>query len=218
VFDGDGSWNPDEPLPSSNVLVRTLDDAESLAGISHSDDIYVKRVIGLPGDHVVCCNASGQITVNGVALSETSYLYPDNVPSAQRFNIVVPAGRLWVMGDHRAISYDSRGHMGDPGGGTIPENEVLGRAFVIIWPPSQWKFLDIPATFEQPKLNASAAAAGGSSKALATALETGEPIKEAGTALPLTLGFAGAIPLTAVQAIVRRRVSRRRSRRRSRTV
>ena len=76
------------------------------------------------------------------------------------------------MGDHRAVSYDSRGHMGDPGGGTIPESGVLGRAFVIIWPPSRWGFLNIPATFEQPQLNASAAAggnaaAGGSSAALA---------------------------------------------------
>ena len=99
--------------------------------------IYIKRVIGLPGDHVACCNASGQITVNGVPLSEQSYLYPGNQPSAQLFNITVPPGRLWVMGDHRAVSYDSRGHMGDPGGGTIPESGVLGRAFVIIWPPSQ---------------------------------------------------------------------------------
>ena len=69
------------------------------------------------------------------------------------------------MGDHRLVSYDSRGHMGDPGGGTIPESAVLGRAFVIIWPPSRWGFLNIPATFEQPQLNASDAAAGGSSRA-----------------------------------------------------
>ena len=61
------------------------------------------------------------------------------------------------MGDHRLVSYDSRGHMGDPGGGAIPESGVLGRAFVIIWPPSRWGFLDIPATFEQPRLNASTA-------------------------------------------------------------
>jgi signal peptidase I len=216
VFNGEGSWDPEPPPSSSNVVVRFFDDVESVVGISHSDDIYIKRVIGLPGDHVVCCNAKGQITVNGVALNETSYLYPGNAPSAQKFNIIVPPGRLWVMGDHRAISYDSRGHMGDPGGGTIPESAVLGRAFVIVWPPSQVGFLNIPATFEQPKLTASAAAAGGNAKALATALQGGVPIQPTGTGLPIALGFAGAVPLTALQAFLRRRIWPRRSRRRAR--
>ena len=86
------------------------------------------------------------------------------------------------MGDHRLVSYDSRGHMGDPGGGTIPESGVLGRAFVIIWPPSRWGFLNIPATFEQPQLNASNAAAGGSSAALAAALDNGTPVRPASLA------------------------------------
>jgi signal peptidase I len=219
VFNGDGSWDPDPSPPSSNVLVRSWDDFESFVGLTHNNDIYIKRVIGLPGDHVVCCNAKGQITVNGVALSETSYLYPGNAPSADKFNIVVPPGRLWVMGDHRAISYDSRGHMGDPGGGTIPESAVLGRAFVIIWPLSQAGLLNIPATFEQPKLtasSASSAAASANSNALAAAVDGGVPVKEEGMALPLTLGFAGGVPLTVAQAIVRRRVSARRSRRRAR--
>jgi signal peptidase I len=160
VFDGTGSWDIGTSTGSSNIFSKAVDELEGLVGISQDPDIYIKRVIGLPGDHVVCCNTAGQITVNGVPLSESSYLYPGNAPSTQKFNITVPPGRLWVMGDHRAISYDSRGHMGDPGGGTIPESGVLGRAFVIIWPPSQWGFLNIPATFEQPKLNASAAAGG----------------------------------------------------------
>ena len=94
------------------------------------------------------------------------------------------------MGDHRAVSYDSRGHMGDPGGGTIPESGVLGRAFVIIWPPSRWGFLNIPATFEQPQLNDSNAAAGGSTAALVAAMDNGTPVQAAGSALPLGLGFA----------------------------
>jgi signal peptidase I len=214
VFNGDGSWDFDTTPTSSNLFSKAFSDLEGIIGINHDSDIYIKRVIGLPGDHVACCNARGQVTVNGVALSETSYLYPGNAPSAQRFNITVPAGRLWVMGDHRAVSYDSRGHMGDPGGGTIPESSVLGRAFVIIWPPSRWGFLNIPATFEQPKLNASAAAAGGSSAALAKAMDNGTPLKTAGSALPLTLGFAGAVPLTWLQRRARRRLSGRRARRR----
>jgi signal peptidase I len=214
VFDGNGSWDFNPPA-SSNIFSRFADDLEGIVGVSHDSSIYIKRVIGLPGDHVVCCNVQGQVTVDGVALSEQSYLYPGNHPSDQRFNITVPAGRLWVMGDHRAVSYDSRGHMGDPGGGTIPESAVLGRAFVIIWPPSRWSILNIPATFEQPKLNASAAAAGGSSATLATAMDNGTPLRESASALPLALGFAGAVPLTWLQRRARRRLFARRRRRRA---
>ena len=214
VFNGEGSWDP-EPVTSSNPVSKLVGGLENLVGISHGDD-YIKRVIGLPGDHVACCNAEGKITVNGVPLSETSYLYPGNAPSATRFNITVPPGRLWVMGDHRAISYDSRGHIGDPGGGTIPENQVVGRAFVVIWPPSQWGFLNIPATFEQPKLNSSAAAAGGSSQALATAMDNGVPVQTGGSTLPLAFGFVGAVPLTLFQRSARRRLLRSRRNRRTR--
>jgi len=217
VFDGTGSWDFNNPPPSSNIFTKVADDLEGVIGISHDSSIYIKRVIGLPGDHVVCCNSKGQVTVNGVALSESSYLYPGNAPSTQSFNITVPQGRLWVMGDHRSVSYDSRGHMGDPGGGTIPETGVLGRAFVIIWPPSQVGFLNIPATFEQPKLNASTAAgsnaaAGGSSAALLAAMDNGTPLRPASSPLPLALGFIGAVPLTWLQRTIRLRRKARRSR------
>jgi signal peptidase I len=211
VFDGTGSW--DVPTPtSSNIFSKAVSELEGIVGISHDSNIYIKRVIGVPGDHVVCCTSKGQVTVNGVALSESSYLYPGEQPSAQSFNITVPPGRLWVMGDHRLVSYDSRGHMGDPGGGTIPESGVLGRAFVIIWPPSQWSVLDIPATFEQPQLNSSNAASGGSTAALVAAMDNGTPIQSAGSALPLGLGFLGAVPLTLLQRTARRRLKSRRSR------
>jgi signal peptidase I len=116
------------------------------------------------------------------------------------------------MGDHREVSYDSRGHIGDPGGGTIPESGVLGRAFVIIWPPSRWGVLDIPATFQQPQLNAPAPTA--SNAALAAAMDNGTPLRATASALPLALGFAGAMPLTWLQLTVRRRLSARRTRRR----
>jgi signal peptidase I len=212
VFDGNGSWDFSPPA-NPNVISRFFSDVEGIVGISHDSDIYIKRVIGLPGDHVACCDRLGRMTVNGVALTEQSYLYPGEVPSEQRFNITVPPGRLWVMGDHRLVSYDSRGHMGDPGGGTIPETAVLGRAFVIIWPPSRWGFLNIPATFEQPKLNASApsaASAGGSSVALAAAMDNGTPLRSSSSPLPLALGFATAIPLTWLQARARRKLRARR--------
>ena len=215
VFDGTGSWDPNN-VRSGNIFGKALDELEGIVGISHDSSIYIKRVIGLPGDHVQCCNHVGQITVNGVPLHESDYLYPLNQPSAQDFSITVPAGRLWVMGDHRAVSYDSRGHLDMPGGGTIPESAVLGRAFVIIWPPSRWGFLNIPATFEQPKLNAPTAqggnaAAGGSSAALAAALDNGTPVTPAASPLPLALGFAGAVPVTWLQRKVRNRRSRRRA-------
>ena len=213
VFDGTNSWDFDTPPASSNIFSKAGDELKGLVGISQDPNIYIKRVIGLPGDHVACCNAAGQVTVNGVPLSESSYLYPGSQPSAQKFSITVPAGRLWVMGDNRRVSYDSRGHMGDPGGGTIPESAVLGRAFVIIWPPSRWGFLNIPATFEQPQLNASNAAAGGSTAALEAALDTGTPVRPAGSPLPLALGFVGAVPITWLQRKARRRLKSRRERR-----
>jgi signal peptidase I len=220
VFDGTGSWDFNQPPSNSNIFSRFFDDVEGIFGISHDSSIYVKRVIGVPGDHVMCCDKHGRVMVNGVPLNEQSYLYPGNAPSTVKFNITVPAGRLWVMGDHREVSYDSRGHIGDPGGGTIPESGVLGRAFVIIWPPSRWGVLDIPATFEQPQLNAPAPAArapgapGGSDAALAAAMDNGTPLRATASALPLALGFAGAMPLTWLQITVRRRLSARRTRRR----
>jgi signal peptidase I len=205
VFDGTGSWNFGPPA-NSNIFSKAASELEGIVGISHDSAIYIKRVIGLPGDHVACCTR-GQVTVNGVPLSESSYLYPGNKPSAQRFSITVPPGRLWVMGDHRGVSYDSRGHQGDPGGGTIPESGVLGRAFVIIWPPSRAGILNIPVTFEQPQLNTQTAnaAAGGSAAALESALGNGTPVRPASSPLPLALGFAGAVPLTWLQRRVRLR-------------
>jgi len=157
VFSGSGSWDPPTPGPS-NPLARAWDDITSLVGIAGPGTDYIKRVIGVPGDHVVCCNALGQVTVNGVALSEKSYIYPDAAPSQIRFNITVPPGRLWVMGDNRADSDDSRYRAGDPGGGTIPESAVVGRAFVIIFPLSRITDLPIPNTFQQAGLRAAAAA------------------------------------------------------------
>ena len=199
VFNGEGSWDPPSAPQSSDPIVRLASEfghaVVGLFGISPGVHDYIKRVIGVPGDHVVCCNAQGRITVNGVPLSEKSYLYPGNAPSMTKFNIIVPAGRLWVMGDHRNVSYDSRGHIGDPGGGTIPENQVVGRAFLILWPPSRFRVLPIPATFT--KLNDGQAGA----RALG-ALTT--------PAAPLVLAGSVAVPLTAADRRRRRRRGKRR--------
>ncbi len=212
VFNGDGSWDPGTPPRNTNFVVKFGQGFASMFGFGHPGDILIKRVIGLPGDKVACCDAQGRVTVNGVPLSEQSYLYPGDSPSEIRFNIVVPPGRLWVMGDHRLISDDSRNHLGEPGGGTVPENAVIGRAFVIIWPPSRWRVLPIPATFEQPKLNVTAAAppaARDTAGLLSTRLEPSSP------ALPLVLGFAAAVPVTWLQRRARLRFVRRRTARRA---
>ena len=161
VFSGQDSWGPDAPPPSSDPVVRVFDDVLSGFGLRNDQTYYIKRVIGLPGDHVACCDTQGLVTVNGVPLDEGSYLYPGNPPSAVKFNEVVPPGYLWVMGDHRSDSDDSRYHPEDPDGGAIPENQVVGRAFLIIWPPSQIRDLPIPSTFQQASLHAGAAGAAG---------------------------------------------------------
>jgi signal peptidase I len=208
VFNGDGSWDPGTIPVNGNIFQQFGAGFASMFGFGHPGDILIKRVIGIPGDKVACCDAQGRLTVNGVALTEQSYLYPGSAPSLSRFNIVVPPGRLWVMGDNRLYSEDSRDHMGDPGGGTVPVSAVIGRAFIIIWPPSHWRILPIPATFEQPSLNGSHAAgppAAGGDLLTARAEPTGQVI-------PLALGFAGAIPLTWLQRRVRMRAARRRRR------
>ena len=182
VFSGSGSWDPPTQGPG-NSFARFWDDVTGLVGIAGPGTDYVKRVIGVPGDHVVCCNALGQVTVNGVALSEKSYIYPGAAPSQIRFNITVPPGRLWVMGDNRADSDDSRYRTGDPGGGTIPESAVVGRAFLIIFPLSRITDLPIPNTFQQAGLRAAAAV---------------------GTAQPAAVG-GGAAALSAGVLVWRRR-------------
>jgi signal peptidase I len=155
VFSGQDSWGPDAPPASGDPVVRFFDAVLSDIGLQSSQTYYIKRVIGLPGDRVACCT-DGKVTVNGVPLSESSYLYPGNAPSSFSFKATVPAGYVWVMGDHRGDSDDSRYHPGDPGGGAIPENQVVGRAFLIIWPPSQLHDLPIPSTFAQASLHAGA--------------------------------------------------------------
>jgi signal peptidase I len=105
-------------------------------------------VIGLPGDRIVCCDEQGRLTVNGVPLDEP-YLFPLDLPSRDRFDVLVPPGRVWVMGDHRSRSADSRAHLADPGGGTVPMDKIVGRAVAIVWPLGRAGWLPIPESFER---------------------------------------------------------------------
>ena len=209
VFSGQDSWGPDAPPPSSDPVVRIFDDVLSGIGLQNSQTYYIKRVIGLPGDHVACCT-DRKVTVNGVPLSEESYLYPGNPPSTIKFNEVVPAGHVWVMGDHRSDSDDSRYHPGDPGGGAIPENQVVGRAFLIIWPPSQVRDLPIPSTFQQAELHAGAAGAAVLGVS-GTVVAAGGTALSAVAAVPVA-GAAGAAGVIGAPLLLLRRRRRGRSR------
>ena len=118
---------------------------------------FIKRIIGTPGDTVMCCDAQERLVINGVSLDEP-YIYRDadgnQDPAADRkFNITVPKDRLWVMGDHRSASGDSLEHYEesnkDVQEATIPEDSVVGRAFTVFWPVSRAKWLSVPSGFDK---------------------------------------------------------------------
>ena len=135
------------------VLAQRIDGSEVKRGdvvvfteSAWGDMPMVKRVVGVGGDRVTCCDRQGRILVNGHPIDEP-YLHPGDQPSRVPFDIEVPEGRLWVMGDHRDDSRDSRDHHGDPGGGTVPVGKVIGRADWIGWPVGHWTRLRRPAEF-----------------------------------------------------------------------
>jgi signal peptidase I len=144
VFKDPGNWlNADETRTATNPVTKTLE----AVGLYPSGGHLVKRVIGVGGDRVKCCDAQGRVTVNGKALDERSYLPKGALPSEDPFDVRVPDGHLWVMGDNRSNSADSRYHMGEPGGGFVADDLVVGKVWALIWPWKRAEWVHRPATF-----------------------------------------------------------------------
>jgi signal peptidase I len=146
VFQDPGGWlAPTTPAPRAPV-VEALDWFLSVVGLSapDSNDHLIKRVIGLPGDEVACCNSFGQMSVNGAPLDEPYLKLPDRVTKVSKddFAVTVPDDALWVMGDNRYNSCDSRCNASGPSEGFVPMENVVGRAIMISWPTDRWVWLD----------------------------------------------------------------------------
>jgi signal peptidase I len=147
VFDGTGSFVQQYGGSGGNPVGDLLHGAAAALGLAEpADTDFVKRVVGVGGDDVVCCDAQNRIEVNGVPVEE-DHLFPGDAPSKVPFRIAVPLGTLWVMGDHRSQSRDSRDHLGSPGGGMVPVDEVIGRVDWIGWPVSRWGTVESSAAY-----------------------------------------------------------------------
>ncbi|MEU0145045.1 signal peptidase I [Streptomyces sp. NPDC006288] len=133
VFDGTGSFVQETASGDDAVGALLRGAASTLGLVEPAGTDFVKRVVGVGGDRVVCCDRRGRLEVNGTAVRE-EYLHPGDRPSEVAFDIVVPDGTLWMMGDHRSRSRDSRDHLGQPGGGMVPVNRVIGRVDWLGWP------------------------------------------------------------------------------------
>ncbi|WP_434600562.1 signal peptidase I [Streptomyces sp. A5-4] len=173
VFHDPGGWLDDTTAPDPNVVQKFLSFIGLMPSAEEKD--LIKRVIAVGGDTVEC-KKNGPVQVNGKALDEKSYIFPGDTPcNDEPFGpLKVPDGRIWVMGDHRQNSLDSRYHQELDGGGTVAVSEVVGRAIVVAWPVNRWSTLPVPGTFDQSGLNAASAAM---------------------NAAPSALGLAGAVPL-----------------------
>jgi signal peptidase I len=181
----------------TNPVAKALRALSGTIGLGTPDEKdYIKRVIGVPGDRVMCCDASGSVVVTPKGGQPRSldepYIYQNDTTDYRYFcqagigkqlcpvgatGVLVPAGRLWVMGDHRGNSSDSRYHISDAHHGTVPENKVVGRAFAVVYPFGRFGILHVPKTFQNIALPAA----------------------------PLVGGLAGALPLVALRRRYRSR-------------
>ena len=135
VFRDPASWLSEPYVGTENKVVSTLKEGLVAVGVlpNPAKQYLVKRVIGISGDHVVCCSKTGNLVINDKETSEP-YIFAGNKPSDMDFNVTVPEGKVWVMGDHRGSSADSRYHQDDVNHGFVPVSNITGRVFAIIWP------------------------------------------------------------------------------------
>jgi signal peptidase I len=141
VFEDPGGWLGGEPV------LNRVQKAMSVVGLYPTGGHLVKRVVAVGGDRVVCCDDAGRVSVNGAPLEEADYLQQPRSPSSRDFDVTVPEGRLWVMGDNRANSEDSRFHQ-QQDLGTIPESAVVGKVWAVVWPANRFERVGRPETFE----------------------------------------------------------------------
>lgn len=186
VFKGPDTWTPEvsvaEPENWATGALLWLGRAVGVA--PPSEDDFVKRVIAVEGQTVQCCDAEGRVTVDGEPLEEP-YVFENTPVESRAFGpVTVPEGRLWVMGDHRSASADSRSHIGDEYSGTVGVDDVIGKAAVIVWPVSRFGLLDSP---DIQGTDAAALDPSGTTAARVTA----------STVAPWAIGLAGAVPVTA---------------------
>ncbi|MCH8612900.1 signal peptidase I [Arsenicicoccus dermatophilus] len=148
VFEDPDHWLSTLPPTERTGMSKAVHDTLVFVGLmpNDSDNHLIKRVIGLPGDKVKCCTPDGKLSINGTAVTEP-YLKPGDAPSNQPFDITVPPGRLWLMGDHRSDSGDSRLHdpQHDGSQGSVPVSKVVGRAVTVVWPLSDLTWLGQPS-------------------------------------------------------------------------
>ena len=135
VFRDPDNWLPAADIGDSPFVIAKLKSALVAVGVlpNPAKQYLVKRVVGVAGDRVICCTNTGKITVNGKEMNEP-YIFAGNVPSDMNFDVKVPKGKLWVMGDHRGASADSRFHQDDINKGFVPVSRVTGRVLAVIWP------------------------------------------------------------------------------------
>jgi signal peptidase I len=133
VFRDPSNWLPEPYADNQNKVIAKIKEGLVLVGVlpNPAKQYLVKRVIGIAGDNVV--GKDGIVTINGKETDEP-YIFAGNKPSELDFNVTVPKGKIWVMGDHRGASADSRYHQDDVNNGFVPESKVTGRVVGIIWP------------------------------------------------------------------------------------
>lgn len=153
VFRDPDNWLPTADLGDSPFVIAKLKSALVAVGVlpNPAKQYLVKRVVGVAGDRVICCTNTGKITVNGKEMNEP-YVFAGNVPSDTNFDVTVPKGKLWVMGDHRGASSDSRFHQDDINKGFVPVDRVTGRVLAVIWPIKNLSLVPNVDALNQPEV------------------------------------------------------------------